>query len=97
MQNGTELKPGDPCPTCAGELKVDTKSLPERAIARYKRRDHTAANVARFTEHVNEKAAADGVIHKCTDCGYTSRFPQQDAAAAGAQGPDTRQTDGARA
>ena len=98
MHGDKKAAAGDKCPICGGAMAVDPRHTPERAIERYKRRDHTAPNVSRFVEHVETKAAEHGVIHKCSQCGYVSR--QAVAAQAGsqdAQASGSGSSEGARA
>jgi hypothetical protein len=76
-----ERQPGDPCPQCGGAFIVDETQRPDVLIERKRRNASIPSAAERFAEHVTEKAAKHGVIHRCTGCGYRDRFQPKDQAA----------------
>ena len=86
MTEPKELKAGDPCPSCGGDLVVDRAQHPDVIIDRHRRVNPTnPALCAAYERDTREKAAASGVIHKCTSCGYQARFAE-----ASSKGPAKR-------
>jgi predicted RNA-binding Zn-ribbon protein involved in translation (DUF1610 family) len=63
-----------PCPSCGGAFVVDQAQEPRRLLDRKRRNAASPFAAARFAEAVQDKAAEHGVIHRCTGCGYRSRF-----------------------
>ena len=74
MNANDSLKAGDKCPHCSGDFAIDPTQAPERLIDHRKRNAASPAVAARYAEQVQEKAERFGVIHKCSGCGYRSRF-----------------------
>ncbi len=74
MPEAKELKPGDPCPNCANELKLDPRQLPDTLIDRHKRNADRPDVASRYAEQVRAKADEFGLIHTCGTCGYQARF-----------------------
>ena len=70
----TELKKGDACPRCGGELAADPRFSAANMVERYKGADHNDVNVARFTERVQKKEQESGAMHACRSCNYQARF-----------------------
>lgn len=69
------LKSGDPCPSCDGDLRVDSRLAPGAVILRHSEGSMYPEAHAKFRNRVLDKAAKAGVVHTCTGCGYQARLP----------------------
>lgn len=73
VQATKELKAGDSCP-CGGDFVIDKEQSPETLIDRKTRNAVNPSAAARFADRVREKVEEHGLIHKCLECGYRTRF-----------------------
>jgi hypothetical protein len=89
MASDDKLQAGDPCPICGGEFKPDPEQDPDRLIDAKHRNSPNPDAAARYERRALEKVEREGVIHKCVECGYRTRFKTADAAAADAAAEDT--------
>lgn len=80
MGTKKEIKAGDACPQCGGTFAVDEKQEPNAVIDRQRKNAASPAAAERFAQQTIEKASEFGVIHRCTSCGYCSRFKPAKAA-----------------
>lgn len=74
-----ELKRGDSCPACHGELKpayVPTDDELRRATDR----ENPIALVAGADSATKQQREELGELHRCTNCGYVTRFPAESSA-----------------
>jgi len=86
MTESKELKAGDPCPACGGELVVDRAQHPDVAIERHRKVNPTnPALCLAYERDTRDKAAASGVIHTCARCGYQARFAEATAKGKGSK------------
>jgi Zn ribbon nucleic-acid-binding protein len=68
-----ELTAGDPCPNCAGTMRVDQAQHRHAHRSPQAQRGQSAV-AARFAEQVKAKAEDKGLIHTCIGCGYQARY-----------------------
>lgn len=84
MTESKELKAGDPCPSCGGDLVVDRAQHPDVIIERHRKVNPTnPALCVAYERDTKDKAAASGVIHACASCGYQARFAEASGGAKG--------------
>jgi predicted RNA-binding Zn-ribbon protein involved in translation (DUF1610 family) len=97
MDKNTELKAGDPCPNCGGQLAPNPRQSSERLIANHRAVAHDSRVTQDYERRVREKVAEHGELYSCTTCGYMARFkaagaraengrPQSERSEGGAQG-----------
>ena len=67
-----ELKKGDPCPNCGGELKPLPAMSPEEHARAYGRESQEGRPEGVDTASPSQREAL-GELHKCA-CGYQARF-----------------------
>lgn len=70
-----DLKPGDPCPACGGELRKAPQPTPEMRAHAASRDDSSYRPIpghydTASLEHVEEH----GELSRCRECGYQARF-----------------------
>jgi hypothetical protein len=86
MKDATELKAGDPCPSCGGEMVVDRAQHPDVAIEHHRKVNPTNPAVCvAYERDTRDKAAASGVIHACRSCRYQARFAEASGKAKGSR------------
>lgn len=76
MAKATELKRGDACPNCRGELKpayVPTDEELERSLDR----DNPIPLPVGADSASKAQREDLGELHRCGTCGYVTRFPAQ--------------------
>lgn len=73
MQDPIELKAGDPCPNCQGELKPAPVPTDEQA-AKARDRENPIVLARQFDTATAEQRAELGALHRCATCGYEARF-----------------------
>ena len=74
MNKTTELKPGDPCPSCAGDFKPARVPTAEQR-ARFEDRELREPFPAGTDTASAAQREALGALYVCRDCGYQTRFP----------------------
>ncbi len=85
MVEAKELKAGDACPNCTGELKPAPVPTDEQ-YAKAQDRENPIALARQFDTASPAQRAELGALHRCVSCGYTARF----------KGGDTGRTRGSR-
>lgn len=79
MSGPKELKRGDACPSCDGELRPARVLSDEEFRLVYDRENPMA--VPPHTDTANARQRAElGELHICALCGYKTRFPAETAA-----------------
>jgi hypothetical protein len=74
MAHAKELKRGDACPTCSGELQPAYVPT-EKEFARFSDRDNPG-HLPMGADTANPDQRADlGELFRCQRCGYATRFP----------------------
>ncbi len=74
MAGPKELKHGDPCPNCGGDLTVDPRADPTTLAERHARNADKPDAAARYAAHVHETVAEHGLLYSCGRCPYQARF-----------------------
>lgn len=74
-----ELKPGDACPNCTGELKPAPVPTAEQS-ARLADKENPIVLERTFDTASPEQREKLGALHRCATCGYEARFKAEDAA-----------------
>jgi len=93
MDKDTELKAGDPCPNCGGEMVPNAAQDPARLGELKKKNSPNPAAAARFADNVKEKADRFGLIYTCTRCGYSARLKDGNGSGAARSGDPARSGD----
>lgn len=70
-----ELKRGDPCPNCRGELKPAYVPTDEEFARAVDKENPVALPLGADTANTKQREEL-GELHRCTTCGYQARFPQ---------------------
>lgn len=74
-----ELKLGDRCPNCGGEMKPDPKHDSERLIKNHQAVAHDSRAHETYARSVRTKTEDEGVIYTCGTCGYSARLKDKSA------------------
>ena len=76
MAGPKELKRGDPCPSCDGELRPARVMADEDYRLVYDRENPMAVPPHSDTANARQRAEL-GELHICALCGYKTRFPAE--------------------
>jgi hypothetical protein len=69
-----ELKRGDACPSCRGELKPAYVPTEEEFARAFDRENPISLPPGADTANKTQRSEL-GELHRCTTCGYQARFP----------------------
>lgn len=73
MDKPVEVKAGDPCPVCGGELKAAPVPTDEQ-FAKAGDRENPVYLPQGYDTAPKAVREEHGALHKCVDCGYKTRF-----------------------
>jgi rRNA maturation protein Nop10 len=73
MAKTIELKRGDACPSCGGELKAARVPTPEQ-FAKSQDRENPVSLLPGMDTATPEQRADLGDLFRCPECGYNTRF-----------------------
>ena len=82
MQEPKELRAGEPCPNCTGDLKPAPVPTDEQLVKLQDKEN--PITLARQYDTASAAQRADlGVLHRCVECGYQARFKAEGGAGRG--------------
>lgn len=81
MKDPVELKPGDPCPACGGELKAAPVPSDEQ-FAKAMDKENPVALPRNYDTASREVRDREGELYRCTDCNYKTRVASKGKARA---------------
>lgn len=82
MSGVKELKAGDPCPACGGDLKAAAVATDDQYRRAFDKENPQALPPGMDTANPDNRAEL-GALHRCGGCGYQARFKADQAPAAG--------------